>query len=155
MKDLIFIRLNPSNQSVEYLYVSFEKLVNDTEITVDCVNNICWDKIVQKNWVSNKEDPEMKKINFYERRKNYEERINTFISLSPYVEKSEVLSSYSILAKRIQIPDNTGFNYLELFNNFVKLLLRSVYREHEHGIQSEVKLKENYFITGLEIIGEP
>jgi hypothetical protein len=24
------------------------------------------------------------------------------------------------------------------------------YRKHEHGIQSEVKLKENYFITGLE-----
>jgi hypothetical protein len=40
------------------------------------------------------------------------------------------------------VPDNTRFNYLELFNNFVKLLLRSVYREHEHGIQSEVKLKE-------------
>ncbi len=50
----------------------------------------------------------------------------------------------------MNVPDNTGFNYLELFNNFVKLLLRSVYREHEHGIQSEVKLKENYFITGLE-----
>ena len=56
------------------------------------------------------------------------------------------------MAKRKNVPDNTGFNYLELFNNFVKLLLRSVYREHEHmsGIQSEVKLKENYFITGLE-----
>jgi hypothetical protein len=56
------------------------------------------------------------------------------------------------MAKRMYVPDNTGFNYLELFNNFVKLLLRSVYREHEHmsGIQSEVKLKENYFITGLE-----
>jgi hypothetical protein len=54
------------------------------------------------------------------------------------------------MAKRMYVPDNTGFNYLELFNNFVKLLLLSVYREHEHGIQSEVKLKENYFITGLE-----
>ncbi len=32
----------------------------------------------------------------------------------------------------------------------MKLLLRSVYREHEHGIQSEVKLKGNYFITGLK-----
>ncbi len=42
---------------------------------------------MQKDGVSNKEDPKMKKINFYERRKNYEERINTFISLSPYVEK--------------------------------------------------------------------
>ncbi len=46
------------------------------------------------------------------------------------------------------VPDNTGFNYLELYNEFVKLLLRSVYREHEHGIQSKPKLKENYFITG-------
>ena len=54
------------------------------------------------------------------------------------------------MAKRINVPDNTGFNYLELFNKFVKLLLRSVYREHEHGIQSKPKLKENYFITGLE-----
>ena len=42
---------------------------------------------MQKNGVSNKEDPEMKKLNFYERRKNYEERVNTVISLSPYVEK--------------------------------------------------------------------
>ncbi len=56
------------------------------------------------------------------------------------------------MAKRMYVPDNTGFNYLEFFNNFVKLLLRSVYREHEHGIQSKVKLKENYFITGLEKI---
>jgi hypothetical protein len=79
----------------------------------------------------------------------------TFISLSPYVEKREVLRYYSRMAKRIQILDNTRFNYLELFNNFVELLLQSVYREHEHGIQSEVKLKENYFITGLEIICEP
>ncbi len=54
------------------------------------------------------------------------------------------------MTKRIQIPDNTRFNYIELFNNFVELLLRSVYREHEHGIQSGVKLKENYFVTGLE-----
>ncbi len=36
--------------------------------------------------------------------------------------------------KRINVPDNTRFNYLELFSNFVKLLLQSVYREHEHGI---------------------
>ena len=95
---------------------------------------ICWDKIVQKNGVSNKEDPEMKKINFYKRRKNYEERINTFISLSSYVEKRKVLRYNSRMAKKMYAPDNTGFNYLELFSNFVKLLLRSVYREHEHGI---------------------
>jgi hypothetical protein len=38
------------------------------------------------------------------------------------------------MAKRINVPDNIRFNYLELFSNFVKLLLRSVYREHEHGI---------------------
>jgi hypothetical protein len=92
----------------------------------------------------------MKKINFANVEKNYEERINTFISLLPYVEKRKVLRYHSRMAKRINVPDNTGFNYLELFNNFVKLLLRSVYREHEHGIQAEVKLKENYFITGLE-----
>jgi hypothetical protein len=42
---------------------------------------IRWDKIIQKNGVSNEEDL------FYKHRKNYEERINTFISLSPYVEK--------------------------------------------------------------------
>ena len=40
----------------------------------------------------------------------------------------------SRMAKKINVPDNTGFNYLELFNDFVKLLLRSVYREHERGI---------------------
>jgi hypothetical protein len=39
---------------------------------------------------------------------------------------------------------------LSSLTTFVELLLRSVYREHEHRIQSEVKLKENYFITGLE-----
>ncbi len=39
---------------------------------------------------------------------------------------------------------------LSSLTTFVELLLGSVYREHEHGIQSEVKLKENYFITGLE-----
>jgi hypothetical protein len=62
---------------------------------------IPWDKIVQKNGVSNKEDPEMKKINFYKHRKNYEERINTFISLSPYVEKRKVLRYHSSMAKRM------------------------------------------------------
>ena len=80
-------------------------------------------KIVQKNGVSNKEDPEMKKINFYKRRKNFEERIKTFISLSPYVEKPKVLRYYSRMAKQIHVQDNTRFNYLELFNNFVELLL--------------------------------
>jgi hypothetical protein len=39
---------------------------------------------------------------------------------------------------------------LSSLTTFVELLLQSVYREHEHGIQSELKLKENYFITGLE-----
>ena len=76
----------------------------------------------------------MKKTNFTNVGKNYEERINTFISLLPYVEKRKVLRYHSRMAKRINVPDNTGFNYLELFNNFVKLLLRSVYREHERGI---------------------
>ena len=44
----------------------FEKLVDNTGITVGCVNKklSARDKIVQKNGVSNKEDPEMKKINF-------------------------------------------------------------------------------------------
>jgi hypothetical protein len=65
----------------------------------------------------------MKKINFYERRKNFEERTKTFISLSPYVETREVLCYYSRMAKRIQIPDNTRFNYLELFNNFCGIVI--------------------------------
>jgi hypothetical protein len=92
----------------------------------------------------------MKKINFYEHRKNYEEKINTFISLSPSVEKHEVLRYHSRMAEWMYVPVNTKFNYLELFSNFVKFLLQSVYREHEHRIQSEVKLRENYFIMGLE-----
>ena len=63
-KDLRIIRLNPSNYSVEYLYDDFEKLVNNTRIPSLCKQEvICWDKIVQKSGVSNKEDPEMKKIN--------------------------------------------------------------------------------------------
>jgi hypothetical protein len=63
-EDLRIIRLNPSNYSVEYLYDDFEKLVNNTRIPSLCKQEvICWDKIVQKNGVSNKEDPEMKKIN--------------------------------------------------------------------------------------------
>jgi hypothetical protein len=84
---------------------------------------IRWDKIVQKNGVSNKEDPGMKKINYYEHRKNFEERIKTFISLSPYVEKREVLRYHSILAKRTHVLDNTRFNYLELFNNFCGIVI--------------------------------
>jgi hypothetical protein len=76
---------------------------------------------VQNNEVSNKEDPEMKKINFYERRKNYK-RENKYFHLF-IVEKRKVLRYYSRMTKRIQIPDNTRFSYLELFNNFVKLLL--------------------------------
>ena len=64
-EDLRIIRLNPSNYSVEYLYDDFEKLVNNTRIPSLCKQEvICWDKIEQKNGVSNKEDPEMKKINF-------------------------------------------------------------------------------------------
>ncbi len=37
-EDLRIIRLNPSNQSVEYLYEGFKKLVNNIKITVDCEN---------------------------------------------------------------------------------------------------------------------
>ncbi len=37
-EDLRIIRLNPSNQSVEYLYDGFEKLVDNNGITVGCVN---------------------------------------------------------------------------------------------------------------------
>ncbi len=37
-EDLRIIRLNTSNYSVEYLYDDFEKLVDNTEITVGCVN---------------------------------------------------------------------------------------------------------------------
>ena len=36
-EDLRIIRLNPSNQSVEYLCDDFEKLVDNTGITVGCV----------------------------------------------------------------------------------------------------------------------
>jgi hypothetical protein len=69
-EDLRIIRLNPSNYSVEYLYDDFEKLVNNTRIPSLCKQEvICWDKIEQKNGVSNKEDPEMKKINFTNVRK--------------------------------------------------------------------------------------
>ena len=61
---------NYSTQSIElfceYLYDDFEKLVNNTRNNCWLCKQevICWDKIVQKNGVSNKEDPEMKKINF-------------------------------------------------------------------------------------------
>ncbi len=69
-EDLRIIRLNPSNYSVEYLYDDFEKLVNNTRILSLCKQEvICWDKIVQKNGVSNIKDPEMKKINFTDVRK--------------------------------------------------------------------------------------
>jgi hypothetical protein len=37
-EDLRIVRLNPSNYSVEYLCDDFEKLVDNTEITVGCVN---------------------------------------------------------------------------------------------------------------------
>ena len=37
-KDLRIVLLNPSNYSVEYLCDDFEKLVDNTEITVGCVN---------------------------------------------------------------------------------------------------------------------
>jgi hypothetical protein len=52
------------------LYDDFKKLVNNTRIPSLCKQEvICWDKIVQKNGVSNKEDPEMKKISFTDVRK--------------------------------------------------------------------------------------
>ena len=48
----------------EYLYDDFEKLVKHRDNCWLCKQEvICWDKIIQKNGVSNKEDPEMKKIN--------------------------------------------------------------------------------------------
>jgi hypothetical protein len=64
-ENLRIIRLNTSNYSVEFLYDNFEKLVDNTGITVGCVNKklSAEVKMVQKNGVSNKEDPEMK-INF-------------------------------------------------------------------------------------------
>ena len=37
-EDLRIVLLNPSNYSVEYLCDDFEKLVNNTRITVGCVN---------------------------------------------------------------------------------------------------------------------
>ena len=37
-EDLRIVRLNPSNYSVEYLCDDFEKLVDNTRITVGCVN---------------------------------------------------------------------------------------------------------------------
>ncbi len=37
-EDLQIIQLKPSNYSVEYLCDDFEKLVDNTEITVGCVN---------------------------------------------------------------------------------------------------------------------
>ncbi len=79
------------------MYDDFEKLVDNTRITVGCVNKklSAGTRSYKKNGVSNKEDPEMKKINFYKRRKNYEERINTFISLLSYVEKRKVLRYHS------------------------------------------------------------
>ena len=64
-EDLRIIRESIANQSTEYLYDDFEKLVNNTRIPSLCKQEvICWDKIEQKNGVSNKEDPEMKKTNF-------------------------------------------------------------------------------------------
>jgi hypothetical protein len=43
----------------------FKKLVNNTRIPSLCKQEVIrWDKIIQKYGVSNKEDPEMKKINF-------------------------------------------------------------------------------------------
>jgi hypothetical protein len=37
-EDLRITRLNPSNQSDEYLYDDFKKLADNTGITVGCVN---------------------------------------------------------------------------------------------------------------------
>jgi hypothetical protein len=52
------------------LYDDFKKLVNNTRIPSLCKQEVIrWDKIVQKNGVSNKEDPEMKKISFTDVRK--------------------------------------------------------------------------------------
>ena len=37
-EDLRIVLINPSNYSVEYLYDDFEKLVDNTGITVGCIN---------------------------------------------------------------------------------------------------------------------
>ena len=64
-EDLRIVRLNPSNYSVEYLYDDFEKLVDNTEITVGCVNKklSVGTRSYRRMEFQNKEDPEMKKIN--------------------------------------------------------------------------------------------
>ena len=128
----------------------FEKLVDNTGITVGCVNK----KLSAETRSYRRMEFQIKKIpkwrrsrneedQLYKRRKSYEERINTFISLSSYVEKHKVLRYHSRMAKRINVPDNIRFNYLELFNNFVKLLLRSVYRRTwaRNIIRSQIERK--------------
>ena len=60
---------NYSTQSIElfceYLYDDFEKLVDNTGITVSCVNKklSAGTRSYRRMEFSNKEDPEMKKIN--------------------------------------------------------------------------------------------
>ena len=63
-EDLRIVLLNPSNYSVEYLCDDFEKLVDNTGITVGCVNKklSAGTRSYRRMEFSNKEDPEMKKI---------------------------------------------------------------------------------------------
>ena len=132
-EDLRIIRLNPSNYSVEYLYDDFEKLVNNTRIR--CVNKklSAGTRSYRRMEFQIKKIPKWRRLTLQTWEKLWRENkyFHLFIA---YVEKSKVLRYYSRMAQRINVPDNTRFNYLELFNNFVKLLLQSVYREHERGI---------------------
>ena len=70
-EDLRIIRLTPSNYSVEYLCDDFKKLVDNTGITVGCVNKklSAGTRSYRRMEFSNKEDPEMKKISFTDVRK--------------------------------------------------------------------------------------
>ena len=92
----------------------------------------------------------MKKINFTDVRKKYEERINTFISLSPYVEKRKVLRYHSRMAQKITFRTTQDLIILSsltiLWNCYYDLFTENMSAEYSR----KVKLKENYFITGLE-----
>ncbi len=110
---------------------------------------ICWDKMVQKNGVLNKEDPKMKKINF--------------TNVGKTLKREQILSSlYCLMLKNVKffviIQDWLKGRTFRTTQDFIILssltTLRNCYydlfTENMSTEYSQSQIERNYFITGLE-----
>jgi hypothetical protein len=140
------------------LYGGFKKLINNTAITIGCVNKklSAGDRMRRglEFQIRRSQDNDDKLCELRKTLKNGQTNKKTLLSLLPYVDKCGILCSHSRLAKVDHLPYNTRFPIiLSSETDFAKLLVQSAHREHKHGVGAnavKAKLKEAYHITGLE-----